>query len=216
MVLLFPWLKTLDEKGQDQAHFFHHPGRHGMVGLRVEGHIFLSLWADDNSNLHTKNSLVSMWDAWCILLSDLETMSQCSIDNMHIVQPSGPKDQCFSLKFNQTLLAYLFPNTAISVLALMGVVSLHVSSLLLSFSDEEVIRDYTDKSINIYEKLLTTTSNWEFLIYVVNLHFRQAIKTSTPCVSHHPPTEGYKFRKGPQIHKQPHEKKKKMLDFQVM
>lgn len=50
-------------------------------------------------------------------------------DNMHIVQPSGPKDQCFSLKFNQILLAYLFHNTAISVLALMGVVSLHVRCL---------------------------------------------------------------------------------------
>jgi hypothetical protein len=78
---------------------------------------------------------------------------------MHIVQPSGPEDQCFSLKFNQILLAYLFPNTAISVLALMGAVSLHVSSLLLSFSHEEVIIDYTDKAINISEKLLTTTSN---------------------------------------------------------
>lgn len=116
-------------KGPGPGTFFHHPGRHGMVGLRVEGHIFLSLWADDNSNLHTKNSLVSIWDAWSILLSDLETMSQCSINNMHIVQPSGPKDQCFSLKFNQILLAYLFPDKAISVLALMGVVSLHVRCL---------------------------------------------------------------------------------------
>jgi hypothetical protein len=65
-----------------------------------------------------------------MLFSDLETMSQCSIDNMHIVEPSGPKDQCFSLKFNQILLAYLFPKTAISVLALMGVLSRHVRCLL--------------------------------------------------------------------------------------
>jgi len=60
-------------------------------------------------------------------------MSQCSIDNMHIVQPSGPKDQCVSLKFNQILLAYLFADTAISVLALMGVVSLHVRCLFPKF-----------------------------------------------------------------------------------
>ncbi len=125
---------------------------------------------------HQKNSLVSMWDAWCILLSDLETMSQCSIDNMHIVQPSGPKDQCFSLKFNQILLAYLFPNTAISVLALMGVVSLHVRCLFApKFLWWKVTRDCTEKSINISEKLLTTTSDWDFLIYAANLHFRQAI-----------------------------------------
>jgi len=112
------------------------------------------------------------------------------------------------------LLAYLFPNTAISVLALMGVVSLHVRCLFApKFLWWKVTRDCTDKSINISEKLLTTTSDWDFLIYAASLHFRQAIKTSTPCVSHHPRMEAFKYCKGPQIHKQPQEKKIKCLIF---
>jgi len=117
-------------KGPGPASFFSSP-RKTWNGRFESGSAYLSEFVGrwQLKSTHQKNSLVSMWDAWCILLSDLETMSQCSIDNMHIVQPSGPKDQCFSLKFNQILLAYLFPNIAISVLALMGVVSLHVRCL---------------------------------------------------------------------------------------